>query len=61
MNFSVSTLLKAFFVAGVFALVRGSVRAGVRDPSRRSFLTGTASGVGVALLSMLAAGIARLL
>ena len=41
--------------AAAFILTRRGVRARVQDESRRTFLTGTVSGIGVALLSMLAA------
>jgi predicted aldo/keto reductase-like oxidoreductase len=43
-----------------FFLVRGAVRANVTDPERRTFLTGTASGLGVALGAMLVATVTGL-
>jgi hypothetical protein len=57
-------LVAALLSVGVvsFFLVRGAVRAQAADPERRSFLTGTASGVGVALGAMMLAtlgGVAR--
>jgi aryl-alcohol dehydrogenase-like predicted oxidoreductase len=54
----VLSLLAIAFVA--FLLVRGSARArlGSLDASRRTFLTGAASGGGTALIAMVVAGIA---